>query len=335
VAKRRLGRGIDALIQAQESETVPEETSRDLITVPLSSLEPNPDQPRKDFDPEAIHELADSIRSRGILQPILVEQIEEGRYRIVAGERRYRASLEVGIEAVPVLVRSFTVEERLEIALIENIQRRDLNPLEEARAIRLLIESADINQEEAARRLGMKRSSVANVLRLLRLPEQVSRALVSQEISAGHARALLAIKDNAGLTRAGELVIQHGLSVRLTESLATRVSTGESPDMAFAALEYGASTGAQQDPDEEQGGSDLRRDLDPRNSSKKGAKTKTGTTGFRAREAEITDIEQRLIELFGTKVTLKGSLEKGSIEIAYLSMDDLDRVVEILLPDTQ
>jgi len=335
VAKRRLGRGIDALIQAQESETLPEETSRDLITVPLESLEPNPDQPRKDFDPEAIHELADSIRSKGILQPILVEQIEDGRYRIVAGERRYRASLEAGIAAVPVLVRSFTVEERLEIALIENIQRRDLNPLEEARAIRSLIESAGINQEEAARRLGMKRSSVANVLRLLRLPEQVSQALVSQEISAGHARALLAIKDDADLTRAGELVIQHGLSVRMTETLATRVSSGESPEAAFAALEFGGSTGVEPSTDKLDDGLGPKKNQDTPDKPGKNARSKTGEVGFRARDAEIADIEQRLIELFGTRVKLKGSLEKGSIEIAYLSMDDLDRVVEILLPETQ
>ncbi len=335
MAKRRLGRGIDALLQAQESEALPEETSRDLINVPLSSLEPNPDQPRKDFDPEAIHELADSIRSKGILQPILVEQIEEGRYRIVAGERRYRASLEAGITEVPVLVRSFTVEERLEIALIENIQRRNLNPLEEAQAIQILIESAGINQEEAARRLGMKRSSVANVLRLLRLPEQVSQALVSQEITAGHARALLAIKDDENLTRAGELVIQHGLSVRMTETLATRVSSGELPEEAFAALRFGAPVNGEQATDLAEGASDTGRDLDPRTRPEGRPRPKGGEAGFRAGEAELADIEQRLIELLGTKVKLKGSLEKGSIEIAYLSMDDLDRVVEILLPDTQ
>ncbi len=335
MAKRRLGRGIDALIQAQESEAIPEETSRDLTTIPLDSLEPNPDQPRKEFDPEAIHELADSIRSKGILQPILVEQIEEGRYRIVAGERRYRASLEAGIKVVPVLVRSFTVEERLEIALIENIQRRDLNPLEEARAIRSLIESAGINQEEAARRLGMKRSSVANVLRLLRLPEQVSQALVSQEISAGHARALLAIKDDGDLTHAGELVIEHGLSVRMTETLATRVSAGESVEAAFAALASGGSTAAGPATDKVDDGSGPSTNQDTDDKSGKNTRPNSGEAGFRAREAEIADIEQRLIELFGTKVKLKGTLEKGSIEITYLSMDDLDRVVEILLPETQ
>lgn len=335
MAKRRLGRGIDALIQAQESDALPEETSRDLITVPLASLEPNPDQPRKEFDPEAIHELADSIRSKGVLQPILVEQIEEGRYRIVAGERRYRASLEAGIAAVPVLIRSFTLEERLEIALIENIQRRDLNPLEEAQAIRVLIESAGINQEEAARRLGMKRSSVANVLRLLRLPEPVRHALVSQEISAGHARALLAIKDDAALTRAGQLVIEHGLSVRMTETLATLVSSGEAPDAAFAAVERGAGTGGERSADTEDGALGGKTPQDVRDKPGKTARPKHSDAGFRARDAEITDIEQRLIELFGTKVKLKGTLEKGSIEIAYLSMDDLDRVVEILLPETQ
>lgn len=321
MAKRRLGRGIDALLQAHDTEQLTPETTRELVLVPLDHIEANPEQPRKSFDAESIHELADSIRSKGVLQPILVEELAQGRYRIVAGERRYRASLEAGLSEVPVLVRSFTVLERLEIALIENIQRRDLNPLEEAEAIRTLIESAGINQEEAARRLGMKRSSVANAVRLLRLPEQVRHALVVEEITAGHARALLSIKDDTQLVQAGELVVEHGLSVRVTEALAARVLSGDSPEAALAAVAG---------PQDASGGSDK---AGPSASKKAGQSGKTAGGGFRARDAELADIEQRLIELFGTRVKLKGSLEKGTIEVSYLSMDDLDRIVQIVLPD--
>lgn len=208
---RGLGRGLDALLpKAEKSPQV----------VPLSRLRPAPGQPRKAFDPEAIAELAASIGRQGVLQPLLVRPLEDG-YEIVAGERRFRAARQAGLETVPVIVRELSDQEALEIAIVENLQREDLNPIEEARAFKQLLDFGT-SQEEVAKAVGKSRSAVANSLRLLSLPSGAMRALERGEITPGHARAILAQAEEDrdwALAR----IVDGGLTVRQAEAL-TRTS---------------------------------------------------------------------------------------------------------------
>jgi ParB family chromosome partitioning protein len=185
----------------------------------LIRLQPERNQPRKRFDASAIEELAASIRERGILQPILVRRAGT-EYRIIAGERRWRAAQKAGLHQIPALVKDLGDEAAFEVALIENLQRQDLDPLEEAEAYRRLCEEHGLTQEEAAKRVGKDRSSVANAMRLLRLPQEIRAAIAAGELDMGHARALLAVRDEARLLKLGRLVIERGLSVREVERLA-------------------------------------------------------------------------------------------------------------------
>ena len=207
-----LGKGFGALLP-DESET----SAEGVLLAPLTALQTNPDQPRKEFAQAALEELAASIKEKGILQPILVEPLGSG-YRIVAGERRYRAAKMAGLTEVPVLVRSFTAEERMEIALIENIQRTDLNPVEEAKAYRQLMDSFNLTQDQVAQKVGKQRSTVANALRLLRLSDAMLADLERGAFSPGHARALLAVEDLARRDELHRRIIQEGLSVREAEA---------------------------------------------------------------------------------------------------------------------
>jgi ParB family chromosome partitioning protein len=213
VAKRRLGKGIDALLQGRDLSQLEEQVAG-VVSVPLDKLTPNPNQPRKEFSPEQLEELARSISERGIIQPILAEEQNDGTYVIVAGERRYRAAQMAGLTVVPVLPGTFSEEEKLEIALIENIQREDLNPMEEARAYRRLMDTAGLSQEDLSQRLGISRSAVANTVRLLNLPERVQEAIYHRNLSAGHARTLLALKEGSAQEKLLEAIEEEGLSVR-------------------------------------------------------------------------------------------------------------------------
>ena len=194
----------------------------------IEEIRPDRSQPRRHFDEAHIEELAESIRSKGVLLPLIVRRDSEG-YVLVAGERRWRAAQKAGLRELPVMVREVTGKEAFEIALIENIQREDLNPIEEAGAYRRLIEEHGLTQEELAARVGKDRSTVANALRLLRLPEPIQRAVVSGELSMGHARALLAIHDEGDLRKAAEKVIAEALSVRAVESLVQRLKSKRQP----------------------------------------------------------------------------------------------------------
>ncbi len=215
--KTGLGRGLDALLPAFDTEN----DSNEIREVPLHLLDPNPDQPRKIFPADSLNALADSIRSAGLIQPILVMEVN-GRYRIIAGERRFRASKIAGLKEVPVIVRSFDRAQQLEIALIENLQREDLNPIEEAEGIRELMLKCGYTQEAAAEKLGMSRPRLANSLRLLALPESIIALIVSGELSAGHARVLCGVNDPAKQKELAETVIAQKLSVRQLETLAAR-----------------------------------------------------------------------------------------------------------------
>ena len=189
----------------------------ELREVPVGSIDPNPDQPRSVFDPEALQALADSIGSAGLLQPLIVRPIEDGRYQLVAGERRWRASQKAGLELVPVVVRSSPEDERLQSALIENVVREDLNPVDEARACAALVGDLGISKEDLAKRLGRSRAGISNLVRLLDLPDGVLELLANGRLSEGHGRALLMAPDQATRLRLGRKAAKEGWSVRETE----------------------------------------------------------------------------------------------------------------------
>ena len=218
-----LGRGLGALIAGGS----PAER-KGVMNLGIEEIHPDKHQPRRHFDETHIEELAESIRSKGILLPLIVRRGHDG-YVLVAGERRWRAAQKAGLREVPVMVREVSEKEAFELALIENIQREDLNPLEEAEAYRRLIDEHGLTQEELAGRVGKNRATVANALRLLRLPDPIKQAIVAGQLSMGHARALLAIADEADLRRAAEKVIADGLSVRAAEALVQRLKSKRLP----------------------------------------------------------------------------------------------------------
>ncbi len=299
MAKKALGKGLDALFFVQDGEekeqqpgkeertpALPRELAAQVRQIAIEKIDPNPHQPRKRFNPETLEELTTSIREKGMIQPILVEQAGE-RFILVAGERRYRASKMAGLTEVPALVRSFSENERIEIALIENIQRDDLSPIEEAAAYAGLMEKSGYSQEEVAQKVGKKRSTIANSLRLLKLPEEMREALQTGTLTPGHARAVLSVNDEKQKRQLYSKIIHQGLSVREAEKEAGRLNEAKPETTAPE------NKPARQDP-------------------------------------EIMRMEQELLDKFGTKVSIRGSLENGKIEISYFSMDDLDRIYEII-----
>jgi len=298
-----LGKGLGALIP--EPEPVPlalgasEEERRDgILRLPLHRLKPNPDQPRKTFSEESLQELADSLKRHGLIQPILAEDSGDGNYLIIAGERRYRAAERAGLREVPVIVRALTPEKRLEIALIENVQREDLNPIEEAEAYRSLMSLGDLTQDEVADAVGKSRSAVANALRLLRLPEPMLAAVRDGTMSAGHARAVLAVPDPSRRELLFARIVAEGISVREAEAAAQVMArTGE----AGAPGAPGAAPAAHK--------------------------------AEKPREPEIREVEERLIEALGTKVSVRGDSRKGTIAIEYYSLEDLERIIGVLAKD--
>jgi ParB family chromosome partitioning protein len=231
--KRGLGRGLDALIP---SETNQETTAADetrvpsgLVQVPVDRIQPNPLQPRRFLDEEDLAELATSIREHGLIQPLIVTRLDAPsadvvHYQLIAGERRWRAARQAGLESVPVVVKEATPHEMLELALVENVQRADLNPLEEAQAYDQLIQEFGMTQERVAERVGKSRAAVANTLRLLRASEAVKAALLAGDITEGHARALLALERDEAQAAALTVVLKQSLNVRQTEALVQRLS---------------------------------------------------------------------------------------------------------------
>lgn len=216
--KRGLGKGLDAIFAENTDET-----TEGAVSVKISEIEPNRDQPRKEFDSEALSELADSISQHGVLQPLLLRPLLTGGYRIVAGERRWRAARMAGLTEVPAIIREMSDAEEMLFALIENLQREDLTPLEEARGYRTLIEAQDFTQEEVSKAVGKSRPAITNALRLLNLPEDIQGMLERGEITAGHARTLLSFKNQEDM-RLGAQKAKDGASVRELEALAKRLN---------------------------------------------------------------------------------------------------------------
>lgn len=216
--KRGLGKGLDAIFAENAADS-----TEGSVSVKISEIEPNRDQPRKEFDSEALSELADSISQHGVLQPLLLRPLLTGGYRIVAGERRWRAARMAGLTEVPAVVREMSDTEEMLFALIENLQREDLTPLEEARGYLTLIEAQDFTQEEVSQAVGKSRPAVTNALRLLNLPEDIQQMLENGEITAGHARTLLSFKREEDM-RLGAKRAKEGASVRELEALAKRLN---------------------------------------------------------------------------------------------------------------
>ncbi|NCB00932.1 MAG: ParB/RepB/Spo0J family partition protein [Spirochaetia bacterium] len=254
------------------------------VLLEINRVHPNPNQPRKQFDQETLEELAESIRVQGIIQPLIVEKISDDEYAIITGERRYRAALIVGLEKIPVIIKKFSDLQRLEISLIENIQRENLNPIEEARAYVYLLEQSHIRQEELANRVGKKRSTITNSIRLLQLPREMQDSLLASEFSAGHARALLSVINPSDQEYLYQKIIAEGMTVRKAESYASDLNAGK------------------------------RMMKHPKDSKPQ------------PKSVDILAIEQRFIEACKTKVELKGTLQKGKVEISYHSMQELERI---------
>ncbi|GBE33919.1 chromosome-partitioning protein Spo0J [bacterium BMS3Bbin06] len=271
--KTALGRGLDALIPATEPG---------IHEVELSRIQPNPEQPRKVFTETALEELAQSVREKGILQPIILRKTETGGFYLIAGERRWRAAKLAGLKKIPAVIKESTPAESLEIALIENIQRDDLNPVETAGAFQRLMEEYGYTQEDLAGRVGKDRATVANYLRLLKLPYEIKERISNGHLSMGHAKALLSLPSPKTQIEAARRVLNKGLSVRETEALCKRLL---SPD-------------------------------------KKGKKS--------GKDPNITALEERLKQSLGTKVRIAHRGKGGKIEIEYYSLDELDRLLEIL-----
>lgn len=252
----------------------------------INLIEPNRDQPRKKFDQDALEELADSISNYGVLQPILVQK-KDDYYAIIAGERRWRAAKLARCKEVPVIIKDYTDRERMEIALIENIQRENLNPIEEALAYQSLIQEYNLKHEEIAERVSKSRSAITNAMRLLKLDNRVQEMLVDEMISMGHARALLGVEDGETQVKIAERIVEKSLSVRETEKL---VKDAAKP----ADVEK------------------KKPELNP------------------AVEAAYRSSEERLKRILGTKVTIQRKDDKGRIEISYYSLDELERIMELL-----
>lgn len=214
-----LGKGLSAIFSENDTED-----NNEIVTLKISQIEPNRSQPRGSFDEEALQELADSISVHGVLQPILVRPQIYGGYQIVAGERRYRASRMAGLTEIPAIVRELSDSETMQIALIENLQRRDLSALEEAKGYKTLIDEYGFSQEEVARTVGKSRPAVANTLRLLTLPDAVKPLLEENKLSAGHARALLSIENTDSMSEAAQRIVNEGLSVREAEALVKKLN---------------------------------------------------------------------------------------------------------------
>lgn len=230
--KTGLGRGLDFIFDDNSIES----DGSGVTSLRISDVEPKSDQPRKNFDNEALSQLADSIAANGVLQPILVREVGSGYYQIIAGERRWRASKLAGLTEIPAIVMEADDLKTAQIALIENIQREDLNAYEEAKAYRALIDQFELTQEEVAGRLGKSRSSIANSLRLLDLPEEISDLLQGDKLSAGHCKALLGLRDRSKLRALAEKIINNNLSVREAEALVRKANRPEKDENEITPL---------------------------------------------------------------------------------------------------
>jgi len=234
VPKRKaLGRGLSALFP----ETAISEADRGFFYCPIESISPNPHQPRQNFSESELIELANSIKEKGVIQPILVSQTKDG-FQLIAGERRWRAAQKAGLDKIPVWIRDVSPSEALELALVENIQRKDLNPIEEASAYQELMHKFDLTQESLSKRIGKDRSTIANLLRLLKLPAIIQQDLIDGQLSTGHARVLVSIESPLAQKEIRSFIIKKSLSVRQTESLVKKTLAPKKPKSPKNGTDY-------------------------------------------------------------------------------------------------
>ncbi len=297
--RMQLGKGIRALItNIEERGTAPTgdeliELSRETMEIPIDAIEVNPFQPRQDFEESALDDLANSIKVHGIIQPLTLRRLHEGKYQLIAGERRLKAARRAGLTAVPAFIRIADDQGMLEMAIVENIQRADLNAMEVAFSLQRLLEECKLTHEELSVRIGKQRSTVTNFLRLLKLPPRIQQAVRNEEISMGHARALLGLEEvSAQLMMLGDIITK-GLSVRETERLVTQYQE---------------------------------------RSAVKSKKTETGKKSKSANSpAEIKQIENQLRSMLGTKVEVRyKDGGKGEIRIPFTSDRELNEILDIL-----
>lgn len=290
--KNALGRGLDALITVNDGET---QGSTSIREVELSKIHPNPDQPRRDFDEESLEELASSIKKIGLIQPVTLRKTDEDSYQIIAGERRYRASLMAGLESIPAYIKAANDDELMEMALVENIQREDLNSIEIALAYQNLIDSLSLTQEQLSERVGKKRTTITNYLRLLKLPAEVQMGVKDKKIDMGHARALVTMNDPVAQLSLYNFILEDGLSVRKVESVVRDFGEGKSLKQLI--------TG--------------------------NAKTKSGKSAPKPQVPTDYDVlKQHLSSYFKTDVQFSYNKKgKGKITIPFDSPEDLERII--------
>lgn len=294
--KRGLGKGISSLMSGFDFDTQTDDiitkTIKDerkdkmtVVQLDIGHIRPNPNQPRKFFDEEALEGLAESIKSQGIIQPLTVEEIAPGEFSIIAGERRYRAAKIAGLDKVPAIVVSLSEVQRIQMSLIENIQRENLNAIEEASAYQYLIDHSGYTQEMVAQKVGKSRSAIANSLRLLSLSDKMKDDIVSGAMSAGHARAILSLINPADRELLRDKIVHEGLSVRDAEILA------ESYNKGHKLIQRKKST---------------------------------------EKDTEVVNIEEKFVSAVGARVEIKGSLDKGKLQIKFKSQKDLERLYALL-----
>ncbi len=276
--KTALGRGLEALLP---------EKGEEVVKIDIEKILPNEQQPRKVFDDEALKDLSASIKEKGVLQPVIVSRVGDGTFRLIAGERRWRAAHVAGLKKIPALIKEASSQDSLEIALIENIQREDLNPIETAGALSRLSTDYNLTQEALSRRVGKDRATIANYLRILKLPDEIKSFINSNSLSLGHAKAILAIDGAQKQVEAAREIVKAGLSVRATEALCKKLSGPSQPKVK------------------------KKQDKLP----------------------EVADLENRLTQALGTKVRIRHRDKRGQIEIEYYSLDELDRLLEVLLQE--
>jgi len=298
---RGLGRGLDALLGGvREDEQVTSDSS-EVRMIPIESITPNPHQPRREFSEDGLRDLSASIKTRGVLQPVLIRPLGGNKFELVAGERRLRASKRAGLTEIPTLVRDMTDQESLAIALIENLQREDLNAIEESLGYQQLQQEFGLSQEELARQVGKSRSAVANALRLLNLPDIVQVDIQKNTLSAGHGRAIMAVADTEVQGKLHQRIVENGLTVRQAEAQASFFKqNGRLP----GAEEIGAAPTA-----------------------------KSARSTAKPLSPELASLQSSLSDMLGVKVKIAGSDKKGKITVSYTDEDGLRSIAEKLGAD--
>ena len=280
---KRLGKGLSALIPEINEEI----DKKDIVQIKLSNIRPNKNQPRKEFDEDRIKALSDSIKNVGVLQPIVLKPIEDNNYMIIAGERRYRASILAGKEEIPAIIKDIPIKDIMEIALIENLQREDLNSIEEALAYKNLIEDYKVTQEELSEAVGKSRPYITNTLRLLNLQNKIIKMIENGDITAGHGKALLRIEDKEKQLEVAMRIVEEGLSVRTVENIAKKIIENKE-----------------------------KRKIEKKE-----------------KDIYIIDAEEKLSNIFGTKVNISMNNKKGKIEVSYNNEDELNDILSMIMEE--